>query len=842
MADFKLRAPPRVRFHGVASFDGVFGVGSPVALAGDAVARAVGQAALLRGINLAGAGVASSQATAALLKGIRLSGAAQAGALGSAGLSAAGGSWNVGAISLLVGAAGLPAGQFAVSATGPASYVSGGVYELDLAGSSLAAGVTLTEAGVLDVGSASVGTVSNVVFAYSEPGANPTLTLHPTATGTFPYLATWCPPEGVVPSGYNAASPDDVNLRGSVISAWPDGSAKIIVLAGETPVVNGNTKGIRLRAGQPTGSNLTTARIAAIVSTVKVNFGAGVQTLTLSGATPDRTWWANPRVICARYRLACGVGALEAVIDIHAFAGGVSDRAFVEVVVENCAVNSASPSAPASQAYSGATVAVNDVTIATVSNPTSGVDSETGNTYFATAQHQPFRAWYCSTWVGGDPGIEVTLDAASMQAHPALFKCARASNQNFSTLYGSHANYTPWYVGDYRAGGMGGTGDSPQIGALTLWETRYLQSGDKFARRVVLANALAALSYNINYRDTGTGLVPTFDQTQGKNRSAATWPSLADTAYPSWETAHSPSVGLIAFLCRPSPCFIELAQKVAVWNCTWYDNDGVLGKFFQPRGQAWGFRALAHAIFLTPDALPWKSAAQSCLRRTVNYLDAWRTSADNLLNVVAIGYPGLVGDQEAGVAGFSDAVWQTHFIVQEMVKAAAAKVVTGSDMTALATFVDWLALQPVRYVNESTGGEWRHHRYETVVGRNNYDAGNGSPWGSGIYQGAAMNPLPTWGQQMAWYMADGVPSASGPWRVTDSNPSTYSAFSTQSVAHSGVNYVEHFWQALCMAIERGVPGADTAWSTVVGNVTGLPAWLDGFAADPRQGVYPRNKA
>ena len=237
-----------------------------------------------------------------------------------------------------------------------------------------------------------------------------------------------------------------------------------------------------------------------------------------------------------------------------------------------------------------------------------------------------------------------------------------------------------------------------------------------------------------------------------------------------------------------------------------------------------------------------ESGCAECIGRTVAYLDAWRTSQDNPLGLVALGHPGAVVDQESAVAGFSDALWETHFLVHEFVKLSAAKVLAGSaSNAAMEAFTDWLAQQPVRYVNESIAGEWRHHRYETVVGRNNYNSGNATPWGSGLYQGPAMNQLPTWGQQMAWYMSDSAPPTSGPWRVTGSNPASYSAFTTQSVAHSGLNYVEHFWQALCHAVERGVPGSETAWNTVMGNVSGITSWLDGFQGDPRQGVYPRNK-
>jgi hypothetical protein len=155
----------------------------------------------------------------------------------------------------------------------------------------------------------------------------------------------------------------------------------------------------------------------------------------------------------------------------------------------------------------------------------------------------------------------------------------------------------------------------------------------------------------------------------------------------------------------------------------------------------------------------------------------------------------------------------------------------------------------VRYVNESTGGEWRFHRYKTTVGQQNYDASNGFAYGGGYYVGPTPNSLPTWGAQLDWYMTDAVPALSGPWKVTGSTPTptTYASagFTTNTLAAdvaNQYNYVDHFWLALCMAVERGVSGADQAWATVNANVTNLATWRLGFAADPREGTYPRNKA
>ena len=166
------------------------------------------------------------------------------------------------------------------------------------------------------------------------PGAGPsfnelpTLTLNPTQTGTGPYMAAVYPLQGLVPTGQSLDSPDDPSFRSTVISRWPDGSASVVVVAGETGVTLGASKQIRLRAAAAGPSGLTAARVGQLVTDVTVDCGAlGSATFT-DFTAPSKVWWANERVICARYRKPVGTHTtLEAVIDIHAFS---SNRALVE--------------------------------------------------------------------------------------------------------------------------------------------------------------------------------------------------------------------------------------------------------------------------------------------------------------------------------------------------------------------------------------------------------------------------------------------------------------------------------------------------------------------------------
>ncbi len=179
------------------------------------------------------------------------------------------------------------------------------------------------------------------VTAPSAPseGGLPLLTLHSSKSGTYPYLATVYPLEGAVPNGRVIVSDNDLNLRSSVLSTWPDGSASVMVVAGEQAFAEANsTANVSLRHGLAQGDALTPAYIDSLITTLEVNFSGTPRTFSNWTSGYDRIWWANAAVICARYRLSCGLGDMEAVIDVHAFAGG---RAFVEVVIENCKINMA---------------------------------------------------------------------------------------------------------------------------------------------------------------------------------------------------------------------------------------------------------------------------------------------------------------------------------------------------------------------------------------------------------------------------------------------------------------------------------------------------------------------
>jgi hypothetical protein len=650
-----------------------------------------------------------------------------------------------------------------------------------------------------------------------------TLKANAAQTGMYPYAATVLPLPGQVPAALTLVSPDDATMSASVLSRWADGSASVMVVAGNIAVNTLAEQTLRLVAGVapiPTakvgGRVMNPDQLARLVQSVKLDFGSlGVATLN-NLSKPERIWWANAQTICARYRVAApGHATLEAVIDVQAFLSG---RALVEVVVENAKLSSSAPVKPAAASYA-AVVTVNGSLVANTVQSSAGPE----------ATHTAFRAWYAALWVGGDPGLRVTQAAADLQLHPLLFKCDKASTFDMQTYAAD--TYKPWGTGRQRQTYMGTGGDHDSIGPLPKWEAHFLQSGDPRAANAVEASALAVLGYNINYRNSSTGQVPNFSELVGRSMQS-NWPYQINSAEAmTWEVAHHPAAGLMAFVCRPSPVFIEMAQKIATWNglwSTWSDGaptaTGVFGRPYQVRGRAWGMRSLGHAMFLTPDGDPWKAAAATSIENNVAHLDQWRTSSKAVLNAVWDETPNTLGAQYSmgGASALGTAMWQHYYLVTELHKVASAGLLRGASQAALDRLADWTATQAVRWVNEQPKGGWRYVPYVTPTGRNKI----------------TMDSLPDWGQQMDWWFTDPVPAVSGPWLSTGSEgANTHAAYVVDATA--GAYYPSYLWSALVVAVDRGLTGSVQAWQTVNSNVSNLDNWRNGFAKDPRWGVAPK---
>jgi hypothetical protein len=730
--------------------------------------------------------------------------------------------------------------------------------------------MTLSAGGMLTDGGAAAGTVSGVVFGYNEPNALPILTLHSGApSGTLPYMGTVYPVEGAVPSGMSLVSPEDPSLRSSTLSAWPDGSAQVMVVHGhKTGILANSTVNLTLRPAVVSDTALTIAAITSKFTTgISVDFGGGVGTLN-TWTSPDRIWWANSQVICARYRLAIpGKGTMEAVIDVHAFSS--AGNALVEVVIENGKVdaNAATVVLPANQPYTNATVSVNGTIIATVSSPTASMAApnsrNSGGTCRYFGGHSASRAWYCQAEISNGVvfapttaaeksalfGIEVTQDADSMMAHPWFFKRVRASAENLQTKYAqTYDNYVPWAYCRLRFPNMNGGGADEEVGLVTMTQADYLLNGNRYARRGVLQTGLAPLSADLAIRHTD-GTVPLRSQVVGKNTSNGLWPRVPESnvTYQLWggsasyiDGSHVPSIALVPFLCRPSPCFIELAQREFLFHHANYGSTDGAHSYDQARSRGWRARNMATAIFLTPDNGTWNTGGEADSVRK----DGYRTALVNQINTSRnfMNQPwntyGHIwewtltsfNDQLTSRADFQTGHYMHWLICLCWHSIANGKVLRGADQTMIEAAADQVMGFIMRWYSDSPGYEWRGVQYQTSVG---------------VVSGDQI--IPQFSNLIEEQMFAGTtPSAPGPWLGLGTG-FNWDTATPQLVAGEGLYYPEHNWAVLCCAVERGVPGAEEAWTKVYGTsgnggITNIQTWFDGFATARHQlNRFPRNK-
>lgn len=633
--------------------------------------------------------------------------------------------------------------------------------------------------------------------------------------GFYPYSATVLPLKGQVPSGTTIASTEDPSLRASILSTYPDGSAAVVVVSGFTQMSE-FVKIVTLHTvpDTPFLSNETPVQpriIPKVIDGLRFEF-EGIGNVSFDDLhLPDKIWWQNARTLCARYRgRPASHSTLQVIVDIQIWSDGT---ALMEAQVENSLVNPSAPTKPLPAVYFARVFA-------------NGKELQSVNSNRAPeGNHAAFRAWYTHARFGKE-AIYAVQSHTDLQKHPLFYKCIRLGND--PSAYAGYAGdvYIPWQAGRHRGVGMGGAGDHPSIGPLTQWDARFLQTGNSHLARAVEANALAILGFNVNYRHSLTHDIPDFKQVVGRSMQI-NWPvTYGPNDTMSWKVSHHPAAGLMAFVVRPSPVYIEIAQKIALWNGTWSTwggtPTGVFGRPYQLRGKAWCMRSLAHAVFLTPDNLSWKKAGLESLALNVNHLNQYRTSPLDRLNFIWEDLPNLPRSTFNWVDGHAAPIWQHHYMTVELHKIASVGILSGQDQQTVEGLADWAATQAVRWVNEQPNGAWRYVPYGNVVGRN----------------ATTIDSMPTWDQQQATWMLDVPPSVKGNWMSTETvSNRLYSAYSRNGLA--GAYYPSYFWSALVAAVERNVQGSQQAWQTVQANVDNLDQWCNGFGNDPRWGSTPR---
>jgi hypothetical protein len=265
-----------------------------------------------------------------------------------------------------------------------------------------------------------------------------------------------------------------------------------------------------------------------------------------------------------------------------------------------------------------------------------------------------------------------------------------------------------------------------------------------------------------------------------------------------------------------------------VWNHTNYNSVDGSHPFDQTRSRAWRLRNYAIAAFLTPDGdSTRKSGYRSALVASMNVINTFLDKSWNTFEVLFDLAADDPFDHSTSRPGFQASFFMHHFGSQSFHAIAGAKVLRGADAVAWNRLADRMMNFPLRWINDAAGFEWRAIPYQPTIGVRSGTAVNQAPGNLAQLTRAEMSGTP--------------PSGPGPWM--NLYPTDFSWATLTSENSAGVTYPSWFFAALCAAVERGVPGAASAWDRVVtnGGISNLSTWRLGYRQAPRFNRWPRNR-
>ncbi|HET7315394.1 hypothetical protein [Salinisphaera sp.] len=380
-----------------------------------------------------------------------------------------------------------------------------------------------------------------------------------------------------------------------------------------------------------------------------------------------------------------GTPNLAVYFNIRAYAGpnGGIERARVDTVVEN------------DWAY-----------VADPRNLHYTADIKVGGQHYRVPGLTHYRQarWHHVLWWHGDPGLYARIDTDYLQATKAISEYADiAPDTGF--LNSRPQQFPPMSNGNQTAY-MGDAGAQAAIGPLPRWSSTFAVSGNYHAFRWMLANDSAVGSYSFHYRDRETGRPLTITRhpyvtIADYNHASRAGGRFARDLLPdchgdcsspyTYNIAHQPSIGYLAYLVTGDFYYLEEMQFAAAYDELWANPSyreharGILrGAQGQVRAQAWALRDISDAAFATPDRDPMKPYFQGLIKNILSdYNDYYVGTGVNPLHTLvgnqAIRYPSH-GREKVAIAP-----WQADFFTWAVGHAAE------QGMPGAESFLSWLA-------------------------------------------------------------------------------------------------------------------------------------------------------
>ncbi|MDQ1830152.1 hypothetical protein [Massilia scottii] len=418
---------------------------------------------------------------------------------------------------------------------------------------------------------------------------------------------------GDLPASRSIGS-DKGALQINVKNLWPDGSVKFALLSGQAslPTAAGTTINLGVVTSSAGDAAIDTARLRNSGAVAEVGCGA-FGTASWQGAdwdSPFKVWVSGPLMSSWIYRKPVGSDPhLVAWLEVRMWASGA-----LEVLpwIENGYLRVAAPSNKA----------------ATYTFSLNGSARMSAAIDLKHHQRTPLISGSAlSYWGGADPGVVPRQDAAYLQASELVPSYQARLTAESTAVKALVSSYTPLQAGNfiYDGDSMASSGYQDPIGLLPQHDVLFLVADVPATYAAVVRNGFSAGRYGLHYRDESTNRplrfssYPTlnirsghgFKDTGGSTNAQYT-PVATGGNPPTWDVAHSPSVGFAAYLVTGRFYFMEQVQFAATANYLGNGDNAALRTgskglvqtavaAWQTRSCAWDWRARVQALCVTPD-------------------------------------------------------------------------------------------------------------------------------------------------------------------------------------------------------------------------------------------------
>jgi hypothetical protein len=631
---------------------------------------------------------------------------------------------------------------------------------------------------------------------------------------------------GDVPKGSTVVA--DVGLlQVNAKNLWPDGSLKFAVLAGMVDLAANTPQTVNLRvaAAQALATPLDTARLratGAVAEIVADAFGKA----RWEGAdwdTPFATWVQGPLMSSWIYRRPIGADAhLVGWLEVRLWANGA-----LEVLpwVENGYLLVPGPTNKATR----------------YGFSLGGTERFSATIDLKHHQRTPLISGSAlSYWLAADRSVTPSHNKQYLQASELVPMYQAKVDAAAPVVKALAATYQPLQAGNfnYDQDSMASSGYQDPIGLLPQHDVLYLASDAPEAFGAVVRNGFSAGRWSTHYRDETTNRPLRFSSypnlnirsgqgfkdTGGSTRSQYT-PAVTGGGPASWDVAHSPSVGYLAYLITGRWYFMEEVQFATTANYlgngdqTWL-RDGSKGLVqtcpgaWQTRSCAWDWRARVQALCVTPDddtALRNEFIA-SVEANIGHFHGRYVAQANNPFGWVK---PGEAYDDGTLHQG---APWQQDFVTAAFGFAVALDLpISSAGSAKLAEFFQWKAKSAVMRLGPK-GGFWYvnadpYNMPISPASMPDYDKGTGP-----------------------WYSSDAAVYA-----ATYALPPVWTGATEGILAGEIMPGERALWgnllPAIAYAVRHGVPGALDAYNRMVG-ASNWGALRDAFNLRPVWAVQP----